>query len=201
VAALVAVLVLVVSVLPGASGRARPFSRADPAWLAVTFACVPASMLSYVAAARGTLSRRIGWRASWNLGTAERGSNVLLPTGGIGGPALGAVVMRGAGVPSAFASPRSAALFLLTSGASFAAIAVAGAATGLGLLQVAGTSWVGTLLPAAAAVAAVAAIGALGRLSVTEPSETQGLVSCWSAPYRCATARRCPGERRAPAHA
>lgn len=86
--------------------------------------------------------------------------------------------MRRAGVPSAFASPRSAALFLLTSGASFAAIAVAGAATGLGLLP-AGVSWVGTLLPAALAVVAMAAVGALGRLSVTEPSETQGLLARW----------------------
>jgi len=179
VAALVIVLALVVSVLPGLQDVRERFSRADPAWLAVTFACVLASMLSYVAALRGTLSRRIGWRASWNLGMAEQGSNVLLPTGGIGGPALGAVVMRRAGVPSAFASPRSAALFLLTSGASFAAIAVAGAATGLGLLPAAGVSWVGTLLPAAVAVAVVAAVGALGRLSVTEPSETQGLVSRW----------------------
>jgi uncharacterized membrane protein YbhN (UPF0104 family) len=180
VAALVAVLALVVSVLPGLQEVRDRFSRADPAWLAVTFACVLASMLSYIAAVRGTLSRRIGWRASWNLGMAEQGSNVLLlPTGGIGGPALGAVVMRRAGVPSAFASPRSAALFLLTSGASFAAIAVAGAATGLGLLPVGGASWVGTLLPAAVAVAAVGAVGALGRLSLTEPSETQGLVSRW----------------------
>jgi uncharacterized membrane protein YbhN (UPF0104 family) len=179
VAALVAALALVVSVLPGLQEVRDRFSRADPAWLAVTFACVLASMLSYIAAVRGTLSRRIGWRASWNLGMAEQGSNVLLPTGGIGGPALGAVVMRRAGVPSAFASPRSAALFLLTSGASFAAIAVAGAATGLGLLPVGGASWVGTLPPAAVAVAAVAAVGALGRLSVTEPSETQGLVARW----------------------
>ncbi len=173
---LVAVLALVVSVLPGLQEVRERFNRADPAWLAVTFACVLASMLSYVAALRGTLSRRIGWRASWNLGMAEQGSNVLLPTGGIGWPALGALVMRRAGVPSAFATPRSAALFLLTSGASFAAIALAGAATGLGLLP-SGVSWVGTLLPAGLAVAAVAAVAALGRLPVGEPSQTQGLVA------------------------
>ena len=177
--ALVVVLALVVSLLPGLEDVRERFHRADPGWLAVTFACVLASTLSYVAALRGTLSRRIGWRASWTLGMAEQGSNVLLPTGGIGGPALGALLMRRAGVPSAFATPRSAALFLLTSGASFAAIAIAGTATGLGLLP-SGVSWVGTLLPAGVAVAAVAAVAAVGRLPVGDPAEAQSFFSRWA---------------------
>jgi uncharacterized membrane protein YbhN (UPF0104 family) len=176
---LIAVLALVVSTLPGLEDVRERFNRANPVWLAVMFACTLASTLSYVAAVHGTLSRRFPWRASWNLGMAEQGSNVLLPTGGIGGPALGALVMRRAGVPSAFATPRSAALFLLTSGASFAAIAIAGTATGLGLLP-SGVSWVGTLLPAALAVAAVAAVAALGRLPVGEPSHSPGFLARWA---------------------
>lgn len=175
---LIVVLALVVSVLPGLQDVRERFSRADPVWLAVMFVCALASTLSYVAAVHGTLSRRLPWRASWNLGMAEQGSNVLLPTGGIGGPALGALVMRRAGVPSAFATPRSAALFLLTSGASFAAIMLAGTATGLGLLP-SDSSWVGTLLPAGLAAAAVAAVAALGRLPVGQPSDEQRLVARW----------------------
>jgi len=170
---LIAVLALVVSVLPGLHDVRERFHSADPVWLAVTCACVFGSMLSYIAAVRGTLSRRPGWRASWNLGMAEQGSNVLLPTGGIGGPALGAVVMRRAGVPSEVATPRSAALFLLTSGASFVAIAVAGTVGGLGFLA-GGMGWVGTWLPAALAVVAVAAVAMLARLPVGEPTEGQG---------------------------
>ena len=177
--ALVAVLVLVVSVLPGLQDVRERFHSADPAWLAVTFASVFASMLSYVAAVRGTLSRRPGWRASWNLGMAEQGSNVLLPTGGIGGPALGAVVLRRAGVPSAVATDRSAALLLLTSGASFIAIALAGTVGGLGFLA-GGMGWVGTWLPAALAVTAVSAVAMLARLPVGEPSATQGFAARWS---------------------
>jgi len=172
------VLVLVVAVLPGLAGVRARFNRADPAWLAATFAFTLASMLSYVAALRGTLSPGIGWRASWNLGMAEQGSNVLLPTGGLGGPALGALIMRRAGVPIAFAAPRSVALFLLTSAASFAAIAIAGTATGTGLLP-GGVSWVGTLLPAALAIVVVAAVAALGHLPVGPPGEAQGLVARW----------------------
>ena len=137
-------------------------------------------MLSYVAALRGTLSRRIGWRASWNLGMAEQGSNVLLPTGGIGGPALGALVMRRAGVPSSFATPRSAALFLLTSGASFAAIALAGDRDAVWVSCRRGLAGSGTLLPAALAVVAIAAVATLGRLPVGEPAEAQGFVARWA---------------------
>lgn len=174
-----AVAILVVRLLPGLGPVRRRLDRADPAWLAVTFAFALASTLSYVAALRGTLSRRLGWRASWNLGMAEQGSNVLLPTGGIGGPALGALVMRRAGIPSAFATPRSVALFLLTSGASFAAIVFAGLATGLRILP-SGVSWVGTLLPAGLAVAAVAAVAAVGRLPVGRPSESQRFPARWA---------------------
>jgi uncharacterized membrane protein YbhN (UPF0104 family) len=176
---LVVVLALVVSVLPGLDEVRERFHRAEPAWLAVTFACVLASTLSYVAAVRGTLSRRPGWRASWTLGMAEQGSNVLLPTGGIGGPALGAVVMRRAGVPSSVATPRSAALFLLTSAASFVAIAAAGTIGGLGVLA-GGISWVGTWLPAGLAVAAVAGVAALARLPVGEPADGQGFAARWA---------------------
>jgi uncharacterized membrane protein YbhN (UPF0104 family) len=176
---LVVVLALVVSVLPGLDEVRERFHRAEPAWLAVTFACVLASTLSYVAAVRGTLSRRPGWRASWTLGMAEQGSNVLLPTGGIGGPALGAVVMRRAGVPSSVATPRSAALFLLTSAASFVAIAAAGTIGGLGVLA-GGISWVGTWLTAGLAVAAVAGVAALARLPVGEPADGQGFAARWA---------------------
>ena len=176
---LVAVLALVVSVLPGLDEVRERFHRAEPGWLAVTFGCVLASTLSYVAAVRGTLSRRPGWRASWNLGMAEQGSNVLLPTGGIGGPALGAVVLRRAGVPQEVATPRSAALFLLTSAASFVAIALAGILGGLGLL-IGGISWVGTWLPAALVIAAMAGVAALARLPVGDPAREPRFAARWA---------------------
>jgi len=167
---LLAVLALVVSVMPGLDDVRARFSRADPIWITVTFACALGSTLSYVAALRGTLSRQIPWRASWNLGMAEQGSNVLLPTGGVGGPALGAIVLQRAGVPMGIAGPRSAALFLLTSATSFTVIAIAGTAVGLGLLP-GDASWVGTLLPAGLAVALMSAVAALGQLPVSERAE------------------------------
>jgi uncharacterized membrane protein YbhN (UPF0104 family) len=162
--------VLALSVLPGLDDVRDRLGDADPRWIAVIGACALASMLSYVVALRGTLSRRIRWRYSWHLGMAELGSNVLLPTGGVGGPALGALVLHRAGVPTGIAAPRSAALFLLTSATSFVAIALAGTATGVGLLP-SEASWVGTLLPAAIAVGVMTAVAALARLPVGAPAD------------------------------
>ncbi len=173
------VLVLVVSVLPGLDEVRARFSDAQPGWLAAMFVCALASTVSYVAALRGSLSRRIPWRASWNLGMAEQGSNVLLPTGGVGGPALGAIVMRRAGVPSSVANPRSAALFLLTSATSFVAIIIAGTTTALGLTD-STTSWVGTILPAGAALVVMVGVGALGYLPVKAPSEGDRFFARWA---------------------
>src|ERR1700710_2485775 len=112
---LLVILALTVSVLPGLGDVRARFGRAEPLWIVLTFACSLSSRLSYVAALRGSLSRQIQWRGAWNLGMAHKGSNVLLTDGGVGGTALGAIVLRRAGVPSTVAAPRSAALFLLTS--------------------------------------------------------------------------------------
>lgn len=176
---LLVVLALVVSVLPGLGDVRERFSQAEPWWIVVTLASSFASRLSYVAALRGSLSRQIDWRPAWNLGMAEQGSNVLLPTGGVGGPALGAIVLRRAGVPTGVAAPRSAALFLLTSLTSFTAIAVAGVLTGIGLLP-ADVPWFGTLLPAALAVGLVTAIAALGHLPVGQRSQNERRARRWA---------------------
>ena len=53
----VAVLVLGVSVLPGLEDVRERFNRADPAWLAVTFACAMAS--------RSSRRLRADWRTEW----------------------------------------------------------------------------------------------------------------------------------------
>ncbi len=177
--ALLIVLALTISVLPGLGDVRERFGQAEPWWIVITAACSFGSRLSYIAALRGTLSRQIRWRPAYHLGMAEQGSNVLLPTGGVGGPALGAIVLRRAGVPTGVAAPRSAALFLLTSLTSFSVIALAGILTGIGLLP-ADVHWVGTLLPAALAVAVVSAVAALGHLPVPEPAQNERRARRWA---------------------
>jgi uncharacterized membrane protein YbhN (UPF0104 family) len=166
----IVVVVLLLSALPGVDEVRDRFARADGIWIAVTGVMAFGSVCSYVAALRSTLEHRIPWRAAWTLGVAEQSSNVLVPTGGVSGPALGAVLMRRAGVPGDVAATRSAALFMLTSAVSLAAIAVAGFATGLHILP-GSPGRLLTLLPAAIAAAVLVAAAASSRLRAGRPGD------------------------------
>jgi uncharacterized membrane protein YbhN (UPF0104 family) len=122
----VAVGVVAILTLPGIQDVRDRFAAAEPGWIAVAGACSLASMFGYVRALWAAFDRLVPWRHAVVLGFAEQAANVLLPAGGIGGPALGAVVMRRAGVPAAFAAERHAVVFLSTSFVSFAALFLAG---------------------------------------------------------------------------
>ena len=96
--------------------------------------CSLTSMFGFVRALWAAFDRLVPWRRALVLGFAEQGANVLLPAGGAGGPALGALVMKRAGVPGELAAQRHAVLFLATSAVSFVALAVAGIVVAIGLL-------------------------------------------------------------------
>jgi uncharacterized membrane protein YbhN (UPF0104 family) len=93
---------------------------------------------------------------------AVQGMNIVLPAGGTGGLAAGAVIMDRAGVPRAFAASRTVALFLITSLASFAAIAIAGLGVASGLFG-GDVSLFASLVPALGAIAVIAAVATLAR--------------------------------------
>src|SRR3954451_21017118 len=132
-AVFVVLAVLAVWTLPGIDEVRDRFSSAEPAWIAVAALCSLMSMFGFVRALWSAFDRLVPWRRAVVLGFAEQAANVLLPAGGVGGPALGALVMRRAGVPARRAGERHAVLFLATSGVSFVALAVAGVAVGSGL--------------------------------------------------------------------
>jgi uncharacterized membrane protein YbhN (UPF0104 family) len=93
---------------------------------------------------------------------AEQAANVLLPTGGAGGLALGAWALRRIGMPAERIGRRTVAFFLLTSTVNFLAVLVAGLGLALGVLP--GT--VGVLIavvPAALAGLALLAIALAPR--------------------------------------
>src|SRR3954470_17194142 len=138
--------------LPGIEDVRDRLASAEPGWIAVAAACSLISMFGFVRALWAAFDRLVPWRRALVLGFAERGANVLLPAGGAGGPALGALVMRRAGVPGELAAQRHAVLFLATSAVSFVALALAGIGTALRLLP-GDAHAVGTLLPAAVAIA------------------------------------------------
>src|SRR3954471_7605082 len=125
-AVFVVLAVLAVWTLPGIDEVRDRFSSAQPAWIAVAALCSLLSMFGFVRALWAAFDRLVPWRQAVVLGFAEQAANVLVPAGGLGGPALGALVMRRAGFPAKLATERHAVLFLATSAVSFVALALAG---------------------------------------------------------------------------
>jgi uncharacterized membrane protein YbhN (UPF0104 family) len=110
------------------------FAGTNGFWVAAALGLQVLSTLSFVVAFRGAFERRIGWRAAFDLSMVEEGTNVILPSGGSGGLAVGAVLLIRAGVPTRFAVSRSGVLFLATSAVSLLALCIAGTAEAIGLL-------------------------------------------------------------------
>jgi uncharacterized membrane protein YbhN (UPF0104 family) len=155
----VGIAVALLATLPGVSEVRDRFASAQLGWIAVAAACSLVSMFGFVRALWAAFDRVIPWRRAVVLGFAEQGANVLLPAGGAGGPALGVVIMRRAGVPPDLAAERHIVLFLATSAVSFAALALAGIGTAIFGDEPA----VATLLPAGIAILVLAAVAAFAR--------------------------------------
>jgi uncharacterized membrane protein YbhN (UPF0104 family) len=113
-------------------------------------------MFAFVRALWAVFDRVLPWRRALVLGFAEQGANVLMPAGGLGGPALGVLVMRRAGVPGGLAARRHAVLFLFTSAVSLGAVALAGTLLSVGALA-RDVSLAAVLVPAVAAFAVLGA--------------------------------------------
>jgi uncharacterized membrane protein YbhN (UPF0104 family) len=129
----------------------------------VALALEIASTLSFVLAFHGSYDRRVHPRTSAGIALAMQGMNILLPAGGSGGLAFGAVMLDRAGVPRGFTASRTVALFLVTSLVSFAALVAAGVGVASGVLDGQAPT-AATLVPALAALVVIAAVIALPRV-------------------------------------
>jgi uncharacterized membrane protein YbhN (UPF0104 family) len=130
-------LVLIIGALfalPGLGDLRERLAGADPSFIALAAIFEIASCLAFVAAFRGVFSRRLSWRFSYEVGMAEQAANVLLPTGGAGGLALGAWALGRIGMPADRIGRRTVAFFLITSSVNFAAVIFAGLGLALGIL-------------------------------------------------------------------
>ena len=162
--ALVAVLVAAAVVaMPGLGEVRRHFAHASLGWLFIALVLKLAAMLAFVAAFRAVYCERLAWRLSAQIATAELAANVLLPTGGAGGLALGAWALQRGGMPTAHIARRTVALFLITSSVNFAAAILAGLLLALGLAGSAPTAL--ALGPAALAAAVALAVLAIPRVA------------------------------------
>src|SRR5262245_23450480 len=143
--------------LPGLGDLRERLAGANPALIGLTAALELGSCLAFVAAFKGVFSTRaVSWRFSYEVGMASQAANVLLPTGGAGGLALGAWALRRIGMPADRIGRRTVAFFLITSSINFGAVILAGVGLGTGLLS--GEIAAATALAAAGLAAAAVAI-------------------------------------------
>ena len=194
VAALVAVGAVLATQLPGLAEIGHQLAGADGGWIAAALILELASTACFALAFHGVYDRRPSPRASTSMSMAVQGMNIVLPSGGAGGLAVGAVLLDRAGVPRSFAASRTVALFLITSLVSFAAVVIAGFGVAAGALS-GEAPLVATLLPGVAALLLIVAVFALPRSQGPVRRTRAG----GSAPRSRACASTCAtGSERAP---
>jgi uncharacterized membrane protein YbhN (UPF0104 family) len=159
--------------LPGLKDIGHQLAGADGGWITAALVLELLSTASFAVVFHGVYDRRPGPRASTSLSLAVQGMNIMLPSGGAGGLAIGAVLLDRAGVPRSFAASRTVALFLITSLVSFAAVVVAGFGVASGALS-GDAPLTLTLLPGGLALLAMVAVFALPRTTGSAPSGTAG---------------------------
>ena len=170
--AFAAIAVLAIWTLPGVDEVRDRFETAELWWMAAAAACSLSSMFGFVRALWAAFERLVRWRRAVVLGFAEQAANVLLPVGGVSGPALGALVMRRAGVPAWLADERHSVLFLSTSFVSFFALFGAGLLLAVGVLP-GDVSLAASLIPAVLSAAVIAGATAFA-LSENPPASVRG---------------------------
>jgi uncharacterized membrane protein YbhN (UPF0104 family) len=130
-----AIVVLAISALPGLSTLRHRFADADLVLVALVGVCKLASCLSNILAFRDVFCPRLGWGFSYRLGMAEQATNVLVPTGGAGGLALGAWALRRGGMSPEHITRRSVAFFVITSAPNFLCAVIIGPLLAVRLLH------------------------------------------------------------------
>ena len=162
VAVVLAAGAILVTQLPGLAEIGHQLAGADGGWITAALLLELASTVSFALVFHGVYARRPSKRASTSLSMAVQGMNIVLPSGGAGGLAIGAVLLDRAGVPRSFAASRTVALFLITSLVSFVAVVIAGFGVASGVLA-GDASLVLTLVPAVLALLLIVAVFALPR--------------------------------------
>ena len=162
--ALVVLVVIAVTLLPGLGQLRSRFAQARPVWIAVGCGLEVLSALAYVVAFRVVFCTRMRWGTSYKIAMSEQGANSVLPVGGAGGLALGAWALRRGGMPGDEIARKTVAFFLLTSVPNVGTLILLGVGLATGVLP--GHAGVLlTVVPAAVAAGAIVATLALGRLT------------------------------------
>ena len=155
IAAVIAVVAIAISALPGLDEVRTRLQGADPVWVVALVLAELASCAGYLLVFRATFCTQMSWSLCYEIAMAELAANSLLPAGGAGGLALGVWALRQAGMPTGHIARRSVAFFVVTSAANFAVLVLVGLGVFVGILAGRGSAAL-TLVPAL-----ITALGAL----------------------------------------
>ena len=155
IAAVIAVVAIAISALPGLDEVRARLQGADPAWIVALALAEVGSCAGYLLVFRSTFCSQMSWGLSYDIAMAELAANSLLPAGGAGGLALGVWALRQAGMPTGRIARRTVAFFVVTSAANFVVLVLVGIGVFVGILAGRGSA-VLTLVPAL-----ITALGAL----------------------------------------
>ena len=134
IAAIIALVAIAVSALPGLDQVRDRLGDVGAGWLALLVAAEIASCAGYLLVFRSTFCPQMPWGLSYDISMAELAANSLLPTGGAGGLALGVWALRQAGMATAHIARRTVAFFLITSAPNFVGVVLVGLGMFSGLL-------------------------------------------------------------------
>jgi uncharacterized protein (TIRG00374 family) len=147
IAAVIALVVIAISALPGLDEVRARLEHTEPIWIVVLGLAEVGSCAGYVLVFRSTFCSQMSWRLSSDIGLAELAANSLLPAGGAGGLALGVWALRQAGMPTGHIARRTVAFFVVTSAANFFTLVLVGLGVYVGILPGKNSVWL-TLVPA-----------------------------------------------------
>jgi uncharacterized protein (TIRG00374 family) len=163
VLALLAVVGLVIALAPGLGEVRTKLEGIDPWWLGLAVVFEVLSSASYVLMFRPIFCPSMDWKLSWQISWSEVGVGSLVPASGIGGLALGAWVLRQAGMPTDLIARRSVAFFLIKGSINFILVALLGFCMALGLFGPHLSPWL-SAVPAALSLVTIAAVVLIPRL-------------------------------------
>jgi uncharacterized protein (TIRG00374 family) len=134
IAAVIALVVIAISALPGLDEVRARLEHTVLIWIVVLALAEVGSCAGYVLVFRSTFCSQMSWRLSSDIALAELAANSLLPAGGAGGLALGVWALRQAGMPTAHIARRTVAFFVVTSAANFFTLVLVGLGVYVGIL-------------------------------------------------------------------
>jgi uncharacterized membrane protein YbhN (UPF0104 family) len=155
IAAVIAVVAIAVSSLPGLDQVRARLEGAQLRWIVALAVAEAGSCAGYLLVFRATFCSQMSWGLSYDIAMAELAANVLLPAGGAGGLALGVWALRRAGMPTGHIARRTIAFFVVTSAANFFTLVLVGLGVFAGVVAGRGSA-VLSLVPAL-----ITALGAL----------------------------------------